>query len=307
MRVLFMGTPDFAVTALKKLCDAKYDIVGVFTQPDKPQGRKMVLTPPPVKQFARERGLSVYQPQSVRKPEVISIIRELAPDIIIVVAYGKILPPEILSIPRYGCVNAHASLLPRHRGASPIQWAIYSGDTETGVTTMLMDEGMDTGDMLLTERTAIMPDDTFETLHDRLAVIGAGLLTETVRGLESGSLKPVKQPDSGVTYAPIIKKEMGLVDFKRTAHETDCQIRAFTPWPSAYFMLDGQRVKILSAHTGEKTKSAPGTVTASKDNITVACADGTSLVITKVRPEGRGAMTAKALLNGHQVEVGKLL
>lgn len=307
MRVLFMGTPEFAVSALAKLCEAGHDIVGVFTQPDKPQGRKMILTPPPVKQFAEKNGLSVFQPQSVRNGDAVDIIKNLAPDVIAVVAYGKILPPEILSIPKFGCVNAHASLLPRHRGASPIQWAIYSGDKETGVTTMLMDEGMDTGDMLLTEKTAIKDDDTFETLHGRLAKIGADLLNKTLCGLLEGQIKPVKQPDSGVSYAPIIKKEMGLVKFDTASQEIDCKIRAFTPWPSAYFMLDGQRVKIIKAYVGADTAEAPGTVIDAKDNLTVACKNGTSIVITEVKPEGKGAMTAKSLLNGHPIEKGRCI
>lgn len=307
MRVLFMGTPEFAVSALARLCEAGHEIVGVFTQPDKPQGRKMILTPPPVKQFAEENGLSVFQPQSVRNGDAVDIIKNLAPDVIAVVAYGKILPPEILSIPKLGCVNAHASLLPRHRGASPIQWAIYSGDKETGVTTMLMDEGMDTGDMLLTEKTIINHDDTFETLHDRLAKIGAELLNKTLCGLYEGIIKPVKQPDLGVSYAPIIKKEMGLVEFDSASSEIDCKIRAFTPWPSAYFMLDGQRVKIIKAHIGSDTAEAPGVVIEAKDNLTVACKNGTSLVITEVKPEGKGTMTAKSLLNGHPIEKGKCI
>lgn len=299
-----MGTPDFAVSSLEKLYNSEHEIVGVFTQPDKPQGRKMILTPPPVKVFAIDKGLNVYQPSSVKTEEALNLLSDLAPDIIIVVAYGKILPKTILDLPKYGCVNAHASLLPRHRGASPIQWAIYSGDKVTGVTTMLMDEGMDTGDMLLSEKTEILPNDNFESLHDKLAVIGADLLLKTVNGLFSGTVKPTKQPEKNVSYAPIIKKEMGLIDFNKTATQIDCQIRAFSPWPSAFFTLNGMRVKVISAFVGEKTEYKSGTVISSKENLIVACADNTSLVITELQPEGKGKMTAKALLNGHPVAEG---
>ena len=239
MRIVFMGTPDFAVSSLDKLYNSEHEIVGVFTQPDKPQGRKMVLTPPPVKVYALNKGLKVFQPTSVKTDEALNILKDLAPDIIIVVAYGKILPKTILNLPKYGCVNAHASLLPRHRGASPIQWAIYCGDKTTSVTTMLMDEGMDTGDMLLSETTEILTIDNFESLHDKLADIGAGLLLKTVNGLFDGTVKPIKQPQDGVCYAPIIKKEMGNIDFNKTAQEIDCQIRALTPWPSAFFSMNG--------------------------------------------------------------------
>ena len=302
-----MGTPDFAVGSLNALVNAGYEIVGVFTQPDKPQGRKMVLTPPPIKVYAEQHGLTVYQPTSVKTDEAFELMQSLKPDLIAVVAYGKILPERILNLPKYGCVNGHASLLPRYRGASPIQWSIYCGDKKTGVTTMLMDVGMDTGDMLLTAETEITDTDTFETLHDRLAQIGADLLVKTVDGLEKGTITPIKQPEEGVCYAPIIKKEMGFVDFAKTAGETDCLIRAFTPWPSAQFSFNGKRVKILKATVGKGANAEIGTVVDTKNGIEVACKDNTSLILEELQPEGKGRMTAKDLVNGYQIKVGTKL
>ena len=307
MRIVFMGTPDFAVNTLDALCKAGHEIVGVFTQPDKPQGRKMVMTPPPVKVYAESRGLTVFQPTSVKTDEAYETLCSLKPDLIAVVAYGKILPERILKLPKFGCVNGHASLLPRHRGASPIQWSIYCGDKVTGITTMLMDIGMDTGDMLLTAETDILPDDNYESLHDRLADIGADLMVKTVDELEKGTLTPQKQPEDGVTYAPIIKKEMGLIDFGKTAHEIDCHIRAFTPWPSAYFFMNGKRVKVISAEIGGDTNAETGTVISTKDGIAVACKGGTSIVFTELQPEGKAKMEAKALLNGYPLTVGAKL
>lgn len=299
-----MGTPDFAVSSLDRLIKFGHEITGVFTQPDKPQGRKMVLTPSPVKVFAEQHALKVFQPSSVKTDEAYELLCSLKPELIAVVAYGKILPERVLSLPRYGCVNVHASLLPRHRGASPIQWAIYCGDSETGVATQLMDAGIDTGDILLSQKTEILPDDNFETLHDRLAEIGAGLLVKSVEGLEKKTLVPQKQPEEGVSYAPIIKKEMGLIDFNKTAAEIDCHIRAFTPWPSAYFFMNGKRVKILKATVGNGANAEIGTVADIKNGIEVACRDNTSLILEELQPEGKGRMTAKDLINGYQIKVG---
>ena len=307
MRIVFMGTPDFAVNALQSLYDGGHEIIGVFTQPDKPQGRKMVLTPPPVKVCAESLGLTVYQPKSVKTSETLDILKSLNPDLIAVVAYGKILPKEILELPKFGCVNAHASLLPKFRGASPIQWSIYCGENKTGVTTMLMDEGMDTGDMLLTEETEITSTENFRTLHDKLAEIGANLLLKTVNGLFNDEISPVKQNDSEASYAPIIKKEMGEIDFNKTANEIDCQIRAFTPWPSAYLFIGGKRVKIINAAVGGSVSEVAGTVVDTKNGLTVACGGGTSIILNELQPEGKGAMPAKAFLNGYPIEIGEKL
>ncbi len=304
MRIVFMGTPDFSVESLKALYEAGYEIVGVFTQPDKPQGRKMILTPPPVKVYAESKALPVFQPKSVKTEESLELLKSLEPELIAVVAYGKILPKAVLDLPKYGCVNVHASLLPRHRGASPIQWAIYCGDKVTGVTTQHMDEGIDTGNILLKAETEITKDDNFESLHDRLADMGAKLLVDTVKGIENGSITETKQPDEGTNYAPIITKEMGSLDFNRRADELDCQIRAFTPWPSAFFYIDGLRIKVIKAVVSENTTEAAGTVICNKGKLTVACKDGTSLTFVTVQPEGKGAMDIKSYLNGKPIELG---
>ena len=307
MRIVFMGTPDFAVNALQSLYDGGHEIVGVFTQPDKPQGRKMVLTPPPVKVCAEKLGLTVYQPKSVKTSEALDILKSLNPDLIAVVAYGKILPKEILELPKFGCVNVHASLLPKYRGASPIQTAILNGENITGVTTQKMDIGVDTGDILLAEETEILPTDNFETLHDKLAVQGAKLLVKTVEGLEKGTITPKKQSEDGVSYASIITKDMGLVDFNKTANEIDCLIRAFTPWPSAYLFIGGKRVKIINAAVGGSVSEVAGTVVDTKNGLTVACGGGTSIILNELQPEGKGAMPAKAFLNGYPIEIGEKL
>lgn len=307
MKTVFMGTPDFAVKSLEALVNAGHEVVAVFTQPDKPQGRKMVMTPPPVKIFAEEKGIPVYQPKSVRTPEVFELLKSLAPELISVVAYGKIIPENILSLPKYGCVNVHASLLPRHRGASPIQTAILCGDRVTGVTTQLMDIGVDTGDILMSAETEISSSDTFETLHDRLAVLGADLLIKTLDAFNHGTIIPKKQCESNATHASIITKEMGALDFSKTAFETDCLIRAFTPWPSAYFFFDGKRIKVISATVGGETESTEGTVLCADDTLTVACKGGTSIVFNELQPEGKSKMSAKAFLNGTRIKVGTKL
>lgn len=299
-----MGTPDFSVCSLKALYNAGHEIVGVFTQPDKPQGRKMVLTPPPVKVFAESVGLNVYQPKSVKTEESLQLLKSLNPELIAVVAYGKILPKAVLDMPKYCCVNVHASLLPRHRGASPIQWAIYCGDKTTGVTTQHMDEGIDTGNIMLKAKTDILPTDNFETLHDRLAIMGADLLVDTIEQISNNTINEVPQSDEGACYAPIITKEMGKIDFNNKAEEIDCQIRAFTPWPSAYFYVDNTRLKVISAVVDGTTDKKSGTVVCNKDKLSVACGQGTVISFLKLQPEGKGIMDAKAYLNGKHLELG---
>ena len=303
MKIVFMGTPDFAVPTLKALIEDGHDIVGVFTQTDKPVGRKQILTPTPVKVYAREQGIEVYQPTTLRNGEAAETLNKLNPDVIVVVAYGKILPDEILSLPKYGCVNGHASILPRHRGASPIQWSIYCGDKQTGVTTQLMDSGIDTGDILETVTTDISDNETAETLHDRLSLLCAQLMCSTLKGLENGKIIPKKQEDSKATYCPIIKKEMALLDFTKNANELDCMIRAFSGWPVAYFMLDGKRVKVYSARvcTGDTTT---GVVINNQDGLIISCGDGTALELLNIQPEGSKPMTAKALLCGKNIPLG---
>lgn len=301
MRLVFMGTPDFAVPTLKALIGKGHDVAAVFTQPDKPVGRKQILTPPPVKCEAEKNGIKVYQPTTLKDGTAYEILKEIAPEIIVVVAYGKILPKEILDLPKFKCINGHASLLPRHRGASPIQWSIYCGDKKTGVTTMLMDVGMDTGDMLLSATTDITDDDTAETLHDRLSLICAELVCETVDKIEE--ITPIPQGEEGVTYAPIIKKEMGLIDFTKTAEEINCLIRAFSGWPVAFFYLFGKRVKVFSA-TAVKGDGSVGKVISSKNEFVVSCGGNTAIKFEKLQIEGSKPMDAKAFLCGNTVEKG---
>lgn len=304
MNIIFMGTPEFAVPTLKALIESNHKVVGVFTQPDKAVGRKQVLTAPPVKVCAMENGIPVFQPTTLKTADAEELISSLNPDAMVVVAYGKILPVNILSIPKLGCINGHASILPRHRGASPIQWALVSGDKRTGVTTQLMGEGIDTGDILLTEETDILENETAGELHDRLSLITASLMTKTLEGVEKGTITPIKQDDSLANYAPIINKEMGFLKFDKTAEEICNLIRGFNPWPAAYFMLDGKRVKVFSAKMAEGTNKAPATVIKATDEFVIACKEGTAISLVEIQAEGSKRMSAKDYLIGHKVKEG---
>lgn len=306
MKLVFMGTPDFAVPCLTALQEAGHEIAAVFTQPDKPKGRGYALTPPPVKEKALSYGLPVYQPATVRDGEAEALLREIGPDAVAVVAYGKILPPALLEIPRYGCINVHASLLPRHRGASPIQWAIVCGDEKTGVTTMQMAEGMDTGDILEQAETPIDPDETAESLHDRLSHMGAKLLVQTLQDLEAGTVTPQKQDETLATKAPLIRKEMGQMDFAKTAGELHNLARGFYPWPGAYTSLGGKRLKVLETRLAAGD-GAPGEVLCADDKLTVACGGHTALELVRVQLEGKKPLTAADLLRGHPIPAGTRL
>ncbi len=306
MKLVFMGTPDFAVPCLTALQEAGHEIAAVFTQPDKPKGRGYALTPPPVKEKALSYGLPVYQPATVRDGEAEALLREIGPDAVAVVAYGKILPPALLEIPRYGCINVHASLLPRHRGASPIQWAIVCGDEKTGVTTMQMAEGMDTGDILEQAETPIDPDETAESLHDRLSHMGAKLLVQTLQDLEVGTVVPIKQEEALATKAPLIRKEMGQMDFAKTAGELHNLARGFYPWPGAYTSLGGKRLKVLETRLAAGG-GAPGEVLCAEGRLTVACGGHTALELVRVQLEGKKPMTAADLLRGHPIPAGTRL
>ena len=301
MNIVFMGTPEFAVGCLE-IVHKNHNVVGVFTQPDKPKGRKYVLTPPAVKVKAQELGLKVYQPSTLRDGEALEILKELNPELIVVVAYGKILPKEILELPKYKCINVHASLLPRHRGASPIQWCIVCGDKKTGVTTMLMDEGMDTGDILLMSETEISKDDISDTLHDRLALMGAELLDKTINGILDGSVKSIKQNENEATYAPIIKKEMALIDFTLPAEKIVDAIRGYNPWPCAYFTLLGKRIKVYKAEALLIDGEA-GKVLESNNRLVIGCGKG-SVSLIEVQPEGSKRMNVSDMLRGRPIEVG---
>ncbi len=306
MKIVFMGTPDYAVKTLEKIINSDHTVAAVFAQPDKPVGRKQILTSPPVKVCAEKNNIPVYQPQSVRTGEALDIIKEIAPDVIVVVAYGKILPKEILEASRYGCVNGHASLLPKYRGASPIQWAIVCGEQKTGVTTMLMDEGMDTGDILETAETEIGENETAEELFERLSDVSADLMLSTLDKLEKGEITPKKQ-EGEVTYAPIIKKEMARLDFNKSAKELFNAVRGYYSWPCAYFFINGKRIKVIKAGIGEKTNKPAGTVTDNNGKLSIACGDGVALDVLVLQAEGSKIMDAKQYLCGKQIALGTLI
>ncbi len=306
MRIVFMGTPDYAAVTLQKLIDEKYDIAAVFAQPDKPVGRKQVLTPPATKVLALQYNIPVYQPKTLRDGEAYGIIKTLNPDAIVVVAYGKILPKEILNIARYGCINGHASLLPHLRGSAPIQWAIVNGDKQTGVTTQLMDEGIDTGDILETAVVDIGEDETAEELFDRLSVISAELMISTLKKAENGTLDPKAQDENNATYAPIIKKEMAHLDFTKTADEICNTIRGFYSWPCAFCFINGKRIKVIKAKKAELSADECGIVIANDNRLVITCKDGSVELVT-VQPEGAKTMTAAQMLNGHDIPKGTVV
>ncbi|MBO4468222.1 MAG: methionyl-tRNA formyltransferase [Clostridia bacterium] len=305
MKIVFMGTPDYSVKTLEKLINSHHEVVGVFAQPDKPVGRKHILTAPPVKVCAQNCDIPVFQPSTLRDGEALRIISDLSPDIIVVVAYGKILPKEILDYPKYGCVNGHASILPRHRGASPIQWAICCGDTETGVTVMKMDEGMDTGDIIDVVKTAIGKTETAEELFERLSHISADLMLKVIDDIEEGKASFKKQPDEGVTYAPIIKKEMAHLDFTQDAETLCNMVRGFYSWPCAYTVLCGKRIKIIEAEAVRHRYGECGTVVENRGELIVSCGNDTALKLLTVQPEGSKAMTAAMMLNGNRIPLGE--
>ncbi|MGN0520523.1 MAG: methionyl-tRNA formyltransferase [Candidatus Fimenecus sp.] len=304
MRIVFMGTPDFAVPCLQRLLADGEEVVGVFTQPDKPKGRGYELTPPPVKAEAVLHGIPVFQPNSMRNGEALEMLKNLNPDLSIVVAYGKILPKEVLELPKFGSVNIHASLLPRYRGAAPIQWCILNGETQTGVTSMQMNEGLDTGDMLLSKSMSIPPEMTAGELHDALSVLGAEVMSETVQAIRKNTLKPVPQPTES-NYAPMLTKALCPIDFQKSALEIHNQVRGLCPWPSATAVFGGKRMKIHKTRcTQTDTAAPPGTVIAVDNGITVACGDGKAIEILELQSEGKKRMTAKAFLVGHSVKTG---
>ncbi len=294
-----MGTPDYAVPTLEALAAAGHEIAAVFSQPDKPVGRKHILTPPPVKTAAQALGIPVYQPQTWKDGEAVALLREIAPDLAVVVAYGKILPQEGLSVPKFGCVNGHASILPAYRGASPIQWCIVCGEIETGVTVMQMDEGMDTGDILATVRTPIEPDENAEELFARLSRLTADVMVQTLREIENGTVHPVPQPDDGVSYAPIIRKEMAQLRFsEQTAKEVHNAVRGYVFWPCAHFFHDGKRIKVWKTALSGETGKEPGAILSDRKRFLVVCQDGKAIELVTVQPEGGKPMPGRQLLAG---------
>jgi len=306
LKTVFMGTPEFAVGTLQGLIDAGVNLIGVYTQPDRPKGRGKKMTPPPVKELAQEQNIPVFQPQKLRAPDAVAELQELAPDLIVVVAYGQILPQSVLDIPRFGCINVHASLLPKYRGAAPINKAIVDGETVTGITTMLMDAGLDTGDMLVKKTLEIGPDETAGELHDRLAVLGRETMEETLQQLLAGSLTPEKQQDAESTYAPMMKKEDGLVDWSLAAQEVHDRVRGLAPWPGAFTLLDGEILKISQTETAEGT-GAPGNILCAEvTGVTVACGDG-AIRIGALQLPGKKMMNAADFLRGHTLLPGQSL
>lgn len=305
MRIVFMGTPDFAVPSLQALIDAGHDVCAVYTQPDKPQGRKQILTAPPVKTLALEHDIPVFQPNTLKNEDEQARLRELAPEVIIVVAYGKLLPKAVLDIPPHGCINVHGSLLPRWRGAAPIQWAVIAGDEMAGVTTMQMAEGLDTGDMLLTYETKVGEKETAGELFDRLAQSGAELLTETL--VKLNGITPRPQDDAQSCYAHMLDKQMAVIDWSKSAHEIDCLIRGLNPWPIALTTLSGERLKVFAAEKAAGN-GEPGTVLEAnpKKGLTVACGEG-ALGLTEIQLVGGKRMKATDFLRGHAIEVGTKL
>ncbi len=307
MRILFMGTPDFAVPSLRALCETN-EVIGVVTQPDKPKGRGYQFIPPPVKVFAVEKGLPVYQPTTLKSEEFMTLLSELDPDLIAVVAFGKILPKAVLDYPKYGCINVHGSLLPKYRGAAPMQRAIMEGETVTGVTTMYMDVGLDTGDMLLVRELPIGENDNFEDVHDGLAELGAKALIETVAGLANGTIERIKQDDSLSTYAAKIEKEDCLIDFSLDAKVIHDRIRGLSPIPLAFTHTpDGKLLKVTATRvTGENTSKPAGTVISLENEIVVACGKG-AIAILGVLPEGKGRMSAADFIRGRKLNIGDIL
>lgn len=309
MKIVFMGTPDFAVPCLGALAENGHDVAAVFTQPDKPKGRGYKMIPTPVKAAAQEYGIPVYQPLSLRKGEdaetSMKTLREIAPELIVVVAYGQILPKEILDMPKYHCINIHASLLPAYRGAAPIQWSVLNGEKVTGVTSMLMAEGLDTGDMLIKKETEIGENETASSLHDRLSLMGAKVLLETVKAIEEGTLSPEPQDDSLSTYASRITKEMSELDFNKPAKELHNIIRGIT----GFTTLEGKRLKVYASCVTEIKNSENiqnGTVT-DTDRFIVKCGDGLGLMFAEIQPEGKKRMKTEDYLRGRKIEAGTVL
>ena len=304
MRVVFMGTPEFAVPSLEQLIKDGHEVVGVFAQPDKPKGRGYKLAAPPVKEAALAHNIPVYQPVKMRDGEALGILKELNPEVIVVVAYGKILPKEILELPAKGCINVHGSLLPKYRGAGPIQWSVINGEKVTGVTTMYMGEGLDTGDMILKEETEIGENETYGELHDRLCMIGAHCLSETMKLIEAGTAPREVQNDEESSYAPMLNKEIAKIDFNKSAEDLHHLICGLSPWPVAYTYLDGTLLKIHRA-VKASGKGQPGELIDKKKMI-VACGEG-ALEFTEVQLAGSKRMSAGDFLRGKQLPVGKIL
>ena len=304
MRILFMGTPDFAVASLKRLVEGGHDVCGVFTQPDKPKNRGHKMAFSPVKEYALTVGIPVYQPVKLRDGEALRLVEELAPELIVVAAYGRILPEDILNTPPYGSINVHSSILPKYRGAAPINWAILNGDSVTGVTIMYMAKELDAGDVILCRETAIDPDEDAQTLTARLAALGADALAEAVERLHDGTAVRTPQDHSAYTYAPMLDRSLSPLDFSKSARQLHDQVRGLIPWPCASMTLDGKNVKVYRTAVGGETALAAGKIAeAGKQGLAIACGDGRLLCILELQAEGGKRMAAADYLRGHPVQV----
>ena len=300
MRIIFMGTPEFAVPSLQALIESKHEVCLVCSKPDKPQGKKQLILPTAVKACAQQHGVEVFQPEKLKAPEVVEKLTALAPDVIVVVAYGKILPKSVLDIPKHGCINLHGSLLPKYRGAAPIQWSIINGDKVTGVTTMFMDEGLDTGDILMQTKTFISDDETTEELKKRLAKVGAELLFKTINNLENGNITRIQQDDSQASFSPILEKLTGLIDWTKTAEEIHNLVRGTNPWPIAYTTLRGQLFKIFRSKVSTYRSAYPGKII-STNPVIVGCGGNTSLELVEVLIQGKKKMSAADFARGYRL------
>lgn len=307
MKTVFMGTPDFAVDCLEALINSEHEVAAVYSQPDKPQGRKMIMTPPEVKVCAEKHSIPIFQPQTLKDGEVTKQLRDIAPDLIVVVAYGKIIPQDILDIPKYGCINVHASLLPKLRGAAPIQWSVINGETETGVTTMQLDSGLDTGDILIVKKTNIEENETSGELFDRLKVLGAHALMETIDAIINGTLNPIKQDDSLSTYASMLNKSLSAVDWSKSALEVHNHIRGLEPWPVASTVINSKPVKLYGSRLGKSFDGKPGEVVSSDKVLEVCCGDKNTVLITQLQAQGKNKLASADFLRGFKIEKGTVL
>lgn len=306
MKILFMGTPDFAVPCLDILVSNGFDVCGAVTQPDKPRGRGHKLTPPPVKEYAISKNIPVYQPQTLKDGEFEKVLDELKPQLIAVVAYGKILPEYILDFPEYGCVNVHGSVLPKYRGAAPIQWAIINGDKTTGVTTQYMKMGVDTGDIIFTDETEILPDETYGELYTRLSQSGAELLLKTVNAIKDGTAPRTEQDESEATHAPMLTKETGHIDWTKSADEVLSLIRGTNPWPMSYAMYGDEMMKVFGVKKGSGFDAPPGKIRIVNKKLEISCGKD-SVVVDEIQFKGGKRMTVASYLNGHDIDENIIL
>ncbi len=306
MKIIFMGTPDFAVPCLERLIRSEYEVLAVFTQPDKKKGRNYAISPPPIKELALKYGIKVFQPENLKSIDTTKLITELKPDLIVVVAYGKILPKEVLKIPPLGCINVHGSLLPKYRGAAPIQWAVINGEKITGITTMYMDSGLDTGDIILKSEAQVGGDETSGELFDRLSVMGAELLIKTLEKIKTGNVKREKQIDKEASYAPMLDRSVSKINWNYSAEKIHNLVRGLNPWPIARTGIDGKGLKIYKTKVYKPMCGRPGEVK-SVEPFVVACGNNSSIEILELQLESKKRMSSEDFLRGHRLNIGVIL